>query len=62
MNIYAKAGMKCLQNGIFGLRLKYDADNTPILLLTSSNGELPLDMAGIFEQTFKARLDGKLIP
>lgn len=54
MNIYAKAGMKILQNGIFGLRLKFTPDNEPVLLLTSHYGDLALDMSDIYEQTFKA--------
>lgn len=62
MNIYAKAGLKIFQNGIFGLRLKFDADNSPVLLLTSHHGDLALDMSDIYEQTFKARLEYKLIP
>ena len=62
MNIYGEAGLKILQNGIFGLRLKFTPDNEPVLLLTSHHGDLALDMSDIYEQTFKARLEYKLIP
>ncbi len=60
INVEAIAGLKTLQNGIYGLRLKYDAENSPVLYLTSSNGEIQLDMRDIYEQAFNARIDGKL--
>lgn len=59
MTIESKAGMKLLQQGVLGLRLKYDGDNSPVLVLCSENGELPLKMASIYQQVFRARLDGK---
>ena len=59
MNIEAKAGLKFLQQGVLGLRLIESEDNTPVLVLVSERGELPLKMASIYQQAFRARLDGK---
>ncbi len=59
MRIEAKAGLRLLENGILGLRLKYDAENVPVLLLSGKNGEIRLDLENIYIQAFTARLDGK---
>ena len=59
MNHRATAGKKVLQAGYYRLKLTSSEDNSPVLLLCSENGELPLKMAGIYEQVFRAQLDGK---
>ncbi len=59
MTIEAKAGLKMLQQGYYGLKLIRSEENVPVLMLCSENGELPLKMASIYQQAFRARLDGK---
>ena len=44
MNVEAKAGLKMLQQGYYGLKLIRSAENEPVLVLCSENGgELPLE-------------------
>lgn len=59
MNVEAKAGMKLFQQGYYRLKLIESSENAPVLVLVSEHGELPLKMAGIYQQAFRARLDGK---
>lgn len=59
MNLRATAGKKMLQSGYYTLKLTSGEDNSPVLVLCGENGELPLKMAGIYEQAFRAQLDGK---
>lgn len=59
MTIEAKAGLKMLQQGYYSLKLIESEEKVPVLVLCSERGEMPLKMAGIYQQAFRARLDGK---
>ena len=59
MTIEAKAGLKMLQQGYYSLKLIRSEENAPVLVLVSECGELPLKMASIYQQAFRARLDSK---